>query len=127
MTLFCVALLSAALANAQPETKPSSATAPSGGPSEPGGAAPHDRRLLLSTLLGSLKDQDENIRAKAAEDLGRITPIPVEATPDLIRALKDPASIVRNRAAEALLRIGTPKAKKAVMDFRKRLRQTQSW
>jgi len=127
MTIVCLALLSAALVGAQPAPKTSSGTASAGGPSEPGGAPPHDRRLLLSSLLSSLRDPDENIRARAAEDLGRFTPVPVEATPDLIRALKDPASIVRNRAAEALLRIGTPKARKAVMDYRKRIGKTGSW
>ena len=126
MTMFAV-LLSAVCAFAEPPAKPSTGTASSWGASEPGGYTPHNRGLLLSTLLGSLKDPDENIRSKAAEDLGQINPVPVEATPDLIRALKDPASIVRNRAAEALLRIGTPKAKKAVMAYRKRVYKTGSW
>ena len=120
-------LFSAAVAGAAPATPPALSSAAAPAPSEPSAGAPRNRKLLLSTLLSSLKDQDESIRAKGAEDLGQLKPLPLEAVPDLITALKDRSSLVRNRAAETLLKIGTPKARKAVMDYRKRVRESQSW
>ncbi|MBI4349076.1 MAG: HEAT repeat domain-containing protein [Elusimicrobia bacterium] len=88
----------------------------------------HSRKLLLSTLLSSLKDKDENIRAKAAEDIGKLEPAAVDAVNPLIAALKDKAPIVRYRSAEALEKIGTPKARRAVYKFRKKLgRDKRSW
>ncbi|MBI5200644.1 MAG: HEAT repeat domain-containing protein [Elusimicrobia bacterium] len=88
----------------------------------------HSRKLLLSTLLSSLKDKEEDIRARAAEDIGKLDPPAVEAVDDLIKALKDKAPVVRHRAAEALDKIGTPKGKKAVYQFRKKMgREKFSW
>ena len=114
-------LLVAALLSAEPAPAPSPAAK---------GPAPrtHNRKLLLSTLLSSLKDKDEAIRAKAAEDIGLLKPPAVEAVDPLIEALKDKAPVVRHRAAESLQKIGAPKGKKAVYRFRKKLgRDKSSW
>lgn len=86
-----------------------------------------DRKLLLTTMISALKDEDENIRAKAAEDIGKLQPPAVESVSALIAALKDPASVVRWRAAETLEKIGTPKARKAVMKFRRQLGRQKTW
>jgi HEAT repeat protein len=42
------------------------------------------------------------------------------AVPALVKALDDPSADVRARAADALYAIGTPEAKKAADDSRKR-------
>lgn len=85
-------------------------------------------KLLMSTLLESLKDKDEAIRAKAAEDIGRMEPPAVEAVGALIDSLKDPAPVVRYRVVETLEHIGTPTARKAVLKFRKKLSwDKKSW
>ena len=73
------------------------------------------------------KDPDENVRLKAAEALGQMQPPPVEAVPALIKALKDKSSIVRNAAVEALLAIGTKKARKAVEKYRKKVGRSGAW
>lgn len=86
-----------------------------------------DRKLLITTMLSSLKDEDENIRAKAAEDIARLKPPAVEAVPALISALGDKSPTVRYRAAETLERIGTPKARKAVLKFRRKLGREKAW
>ena len=93
------------------------------GPADPGDTRLRrpDRTLSVPTLLEALKDRDEEVRARAAEDLGKVEPPPVSAVPALIRALKDRSPSVRNRAAETLERIGTPKARKAVLKYRRKL------
>lgn len=90
-------------------------------------AKARDRKLLLATMVSSLKDKDENIRAKAAEDISRVKPPAVEAVSGLIGALKDPSPTVRYRAAETLEKIGTPKARKAVLKFRRKLNRDGAW
>ena len=57
-------------------------------------------------LLASLEDEHENVRAKAAEELGRSKDPTV--IPELVRALKDPAAAVKEKAAEALGLLGRP-------------------
>lgn len=112
-------LLTALLASAQTPTPT---------PSPTPGPRVYGRKLLLSTLLSSLQDKDESIRAKAAEDIGKLQPPAVDAVNPLIAALKDKAPIVRYRSAEALEKIGTPKARRAVFKFRKKLgREKFSW
>ena len=114
-----LAVLSLSAAAEPPAAKP-------GAGKQAEGPRPRSRRLLLSTLLQSLKDKDEAIRAKAAEDIGLLNPPAVEAVSALIESLKDPGPEVRHRAAETLERIGTPKARKAVLKFRKKLGQDKT-
>lgn len=86
-----------------------------------------DRKLLITTMVSSLKDEDETIRAKAAEDIAKLKPPAVEAVPALISALDDKSATVRYRVAETLERIGTPKARKAVLKFRRKLGRDKAW
>lgn len=59
-------------------------------------------------LINRLNDDDSDIRAKAAVELGRMKD--VHAVPSLLRALLDESAYVRWEAAEALGRIGDPTA-----------------
>src|SRR4051812_48692026 len=61
----------------------------------------------VSELVALLKDNDKDVRASAAEELGAIAPGMTEpeaeaAVPALIDALKDPDTEVRGWAADAL-------------------------
>lgn len=135
-------LLAAGAASQEPEKTPVGKTVEADPAREPMGKAiggkadpekpepaakARDRKLLLATMLSSLKDKDENIRAKAAEDISRVKPPAVEAVSGLINALKDPSPTVRYRAAETLEKIGTPKARKAVLKFRRKLNRDGAW
>ncbi|MBI4425294.1 MAG: HEAT repeat domain-containing protein [Elusimicrobia bacterium] len=114
-------------AAAAPRPTPTPAPAPTPGPAEPDAGRPGmgNRKFALAGLVRALTDKDEHVRAKAAEDLGKVRPPAVEAVPDLIQALRDPASVVRYRAAETLERIGTPAARKAVLAFRRKYRRNR--
>src|SRR4051812_48425589 len=60
----------------------------------------------LSQLVKDLTDKDADVRADAAEELGKKGPAAKKAVPDLITALKDEDEDVRDAAADALGRIG---------------------
>jgi HEAT repeat protein len=59
-------------------------------------------KAALPTLLAMLKDDDPNMRAQAAETLGRIPGVRKEVTAPLQEATKDHVLVVRNTAKEAL-------------------------
>jgi hypothetical protein len=61
-----------------------------------------------SDLVAALWDEHDNVRAKAAEELGKLKDPSV--VPDLVKALKDPSTAVKENAAEALGVIGRPEA-----------------
>ncbi len=67
----------------------------------------------VSALIRELKEQDRQVRKRAAYALGQIGPAAKEAVPALIAALKDKDGSVRRNAASALGKIG-PAAKEAV-------------
>jgi HEAT repeat protein len=61
----------------------------------------------VAALLALYESGDEEeVRAQAVEALGRVGPAAQAATPELVRALKDPQARVREEAAEALARLG---------------------
>ncbi len=59
-------------------------------------------------LVAALADDHENVRAEAAENLGKLKDPAV--IPELVRALKDPAESVKEKAAVALGFLGRPEA-----------------
>jgi HEAT repeat protein len=63
-----------------------------------------------SDLVASLNDEHDNVRAKAAEGLGRLKD--PSTVPSLVQALNDPSTAVKEKAAEALGLIGRPEAQK---------------
>jgi len=63
-------------------------------------------------LLGALHDEHDNVRAKAAEELAKLKDPSV--VPNLIQALKDPSTAVKEKVAEALGTLGRPEAKDAL-------------
>ncbi len=63
-------------------------------------------------LLAALGDEHDNVRAKAAEELGKLKDASV--LPELAKALKDPSSAVKEKAAQALGAIGRPEAAPAL-------------
>ena len=65
-------------------------------------------------------DQDKWVRMLAAMALGPIGEGAVNAVPTLIQAFQDPHATVRQGAAEALEKIGTPEALKAVEEYQSR-------
>lgn len=72
------------------------------------GAPEHGVGLTEKELVHALSDEHDNVRAKAAEELGRTRDrAHVEA---LIARLKDPSTAVKEKTAEALGRIGDPAA-----------------
>ena len=78
------------------------------------GIRPDWSKAAVPALAQALKDEDEWVRANAAEALGRIGPEAKAAVPALIQALKNEDVLrVRWGAAEALGQIG-PAAKQAV-------------
>jgi HEAT repeat protein len=62
--------------------------------------------------MASLNDEHDNVRAAAAEKLGKLKD--PSAVPNLIQALKDPSTAVKEKAAEALGLIGRPDARPAL-------------
>lgn len=76
------------------------------------GAPEHPTGVSLGDLRSALWDEHENVRAKAAEDLGRLKDPSV--VPDLIKALKDPSDAVKEKAAVALGALGNAGAAPAL-------------
>lgn len=72
------------------------------------GKPEHGQGGTKGDLLGSLSDEHENVRAAAAEKLGKSKDPSV--VPNLIQSLKDPANAVKEKAAEALGALGRPEA-----------------
>jgi len=72
------------------------------------GKPEHGQGNTKSDLLTSLGDDHENVRAKAAEELGKLKDPSV--LPNLIEALKDRSTAVKEKAAEALGVLGRPEA-----------------
>ena len=68
-------------------------------------------------LTKLLQDNDEQVRASAAQALGQIGEKAKEATPQLILLLQDDNEQVRGVAVGALRQIGTPQALKAVKNL----------
>ena len=64
--------------------------------------------------------QDKWVRMLAAMALGPIGEGAVNAVPTLIQTFQDPHATVRQGAAEALEKIGTPEALKAVEEYQSR-------
>jgi len=74
----------------------------------------------LETLINDLKDEDPNVRVKAAHALLKMGPEAEEAVPALIEALEDEDETVRWYAAETLERLNTPEAQKALKEYKKK-------
>jgi HEAT repeat protein len=73
-----------------------------------------DRARLVKPLLLSLEGKEPSERRYAAEALGLLGPLAGEAVPALAAALKADDDILGAYSAEALKRIGTPEALKAL-------------
>jgi HEAT repeat protein len=66
----------------------------------------------VPALAGALSDSEWSVRRQAAVALGQIGPAAVAAEPDLRRCRRDPHTLVRKAAEEAIARIsGTDSAK----------------
>lgn len=76
------------------------------------GKPEHGQGDSKSDLLASLSDEHENVRAAAAEKLGRLKDPSV--VPNLIQALKDPSTAVKEKAAESLGILARPEAREAL-------------
>jgi zinc/manganese transport system permease protein len=76
------------------------------------GKPEHGQGGSKGDLLASLSDEHDNVRAAAAEKLGKLKD--PSAVPNLIQALKDPSTAVKEKAAEALGLIGRPDAQQAL-------------
>ena len=79
-------------------------------------------KAAVPTLMPLLKDQDKWVRFRAAGALGSIEEGAKDAVPALILLLQDQddEGFVRSDAAEALGKIGTPEALKAVKEYQSR-------
>jgi zinc/manganese transport system permease protein len=88
----------------------------------PGTASDHDQHShgkpehgqgdSMGDLLASLNDEHDNVRAAAAEKLGKLKDPSV--VPNLIQSLKDPSTAVKEKTAEALGALGRPDAQQAL-------------
>ncbi|MFQ5953127.1 MAG: HEAT repeat domain-containing protein, partial [Candidatus Omnitrophota bacterium] len=68
---------------------------------------PQDVKAIIRTSIKTLKESDEkDTRVSAAEAIGRIGPIAVEAVPALLYVLGDQDTVVRQAALKALQGIG---------------------
>jgi hypothetical protein len=76
------------------------------------GKPEHGQGNTKSDLLTSLGDDHENVRAKAAEELGKLKDPSV--LPNLLQALKDRSTAVKEKTAEALGILGRPEAQAAL-------------
>jgi len=63
-------------------------------------------------LLAALQDEHDNVRAKAATELGKLKDPSV--VPNLVQSLKDPSTAVKEKAAEALGNLGRPEAREGL-------------
>ncbi|MDJ0820046.1 MAG: HEAT repeat domain-containing protein [Desulfobacterales bacterium] len=72
----------------------------------------------IELLTRDLKDEDPNVRVKAAHALLKMGPDAEEAIPTLIEALEDEDEYVRWYAAETLERLNTPEAVEALKDYK---------
>ncbi|MGE3803332.1 MAG: HEAT repeat domain-containing protein [Gemmataceae bacterium] len=59
-------------------------------------------KAVAPLLVGALEDPEARVRITAAESLGQLGPIALEAIPALTRALKDDHARVREQAEKAL-------------------------
>jgi HEAT repeat protein len=75
--------------------------------------------VSVATLTGAMKDLDPQVRFSAALSLAQIGPDAEAAVPTLRDALKDENRYVPGYAVEALERIATPEAMRAVLPFLK--------
>lgn len=73
------------------------------------GKPEHAQGNTKGDYLAALNDEHDNVRAKAAEELGKLKDASV--VPNLIQALKDPSTAVKEKAAEALGTLGRPEGK----------------
>jgi zinc/manganese transport system permease protein len=76
------------------------------------GKPEHAQGTTKGDFLSGLHDEHENVRAKAAEELGKLKDPSV--VPTLIQALKDPSTAVKEKAAEALGNLGRAEAREAL-------------
>lgn len=81
---------------------------PAGPPEHSHGAPEHGIGETPKDLLAALADEHENVRAKAAEELGAKRD--AAAIPALEKALADPAAAVKEKAAQALGTFGRPES-----------------
>lgn len=71
----------------------------------------------VSVLVEALREPDSDVRQRVAQALGQIGPEAKAAVPALIDALKDQEEWDYNTAAQALVDINTPEARKALEDY----------
>jgi hypothetical protein len=76
------------------------------------GGPEHELGGSRQDLLSALADEHDNVRASAAEKLGKLADPAV--LPQLTAALQDPADAVKEKAAEALGALGRPEAAAAL-------------
>jgi zinc/manganese transport system permease protein len=76
------------------------------------GKPEHAQGTTKGDLLASLNDEHDNVRAAAAEKLGKLKD--PSTVPNLIQSLQDPSTAVKEKAAEALGLIGRPEAQAAL-------------
>jgi len=76
------------------------------------GEAEHPSGESRADLLAALSDEHEQVRARAAEKLGKLDDPSVVAS--LARALQDPSAAVKEKAAQALGALGRPEAAAAL-------------
>ncbi len=88
-------------------------------------AAPVDLRPFLSQLVLALRDEDQRVKALAAQALEHVGPDAAIAVPDLIRLLEDPSEGLRNSACIGLAGIG-PAARAALPALRRALADPSS-
>jgi HEAT repeat protein len=76
-------------------------------------------KAAVPALIEALEADDKWIRLRAAQALGKIGPEAEAAVPALIKILKNKneETFVRWRAAEALEKIDTPEARKAIEEY----------
>jgi HEAT repeat protein len=73
----------------------------------------------LGTMLEATKDQESGVRGRAAEALGKFTPVTGEAVTALTALLKDEDDYVRRQACESLGSTGDAKALDAILETAK--------
>lgn len=83
-------------------------------------STPLDLRPFLSALVLALRDEDERVKAMAAQALAHVGSDAAIAVPDLIRLLADPSEGLRNSACIGLAGIG-PAARDALSALRRAL------